>query len=174
MKYLKRFRELSIAMIIMSSIVNAILIPTLIKTKSGLTSVTGTVLSQGHYHKPAGVRRSGVDAATIYVNGYINFAILDDKTRAYSYLSNNNVVGRQATVLYDPKGYNATENMTMHVYSLSIDGNEILTMAEAKHSNLIGFIIIGSFELIFIGVLLYTSSQIKRQRLTNTAIEKQI
>lgn len=158
-----------IAITTLWSVLNLAFIPGLIKTKSSLTTVSGKVIFQNFYHTTG---RHAVDAATLVIEGYNTSFAIQDKDRAYNYLSKNNVTGHQASILYDPKGHNAQENLTFHVYSLSIDGNEIMTMAESKHFTLMFLLISGSLELLAVWFLFfskYTKRTAGEESTTNTA-----
>jgi hypothetical protein len=177
MKDPAQLKKLGIVMMIFLFPLTVFSVFPLIKTKSSLTAATGFILSQGHYHEAGGARKSTIDAETLNINGYPSFAIRDN-VKAYDYLLNNVVVGKQATVLYDENGFNgfgSHPGLTFHVYGLTIDGDEIMTMSEAKHPYLVYFSCFALLELFFTGLFFY-AKKLKNQQLSlpDTNTEKTI
>lgn len=164
----------SLVMILLSSILNIVVVNPLLKTKNELTTVTGIVTAQGQYVKYSS-KGSVSNAINICITGYTtNFSIQEHVSRAYTYLSNNNIVGQTATILYNPSHFLETTNnkdINYNIYGLTIGNAEIMTMAEAKHYNYILFIFTGLFELLFICLFFYANSQAKKQRLSSSATE---
>lgn len=131
--------------------IDGIVITRLFKTKNNLKSVSGFVTTQAKEHFDSG--RDSYNAVVLGIYGEkMQFAVQDNKTRAYNYLINNNV--KQATIYYDQNAYNADDNLTYHIYSVIADDKEILTTDEAKHNDKIGLLIIIPVEIL-IGTLIY-------------------
>lgn len=91
------------------------------------------------------------------------YAIHEKNQRAYNYISLNHVKGKRARLLYDKKGYNSQENLTYHVYSLEINGQQILNINESKQTDKKGLIIVIFTDLFFISMIIYL---MKRRKIT--------
>jgi len=130
---------------------DGIIIGRLSKSKNNLKSVSGFVTTQAKEHFDSG--KDSYNAVVLGLNDEkMQFAIQDNKTRAYNYLINNSV--RQATIYYDQNGYNSNGNLTFQVYSVIADGKEILSIGEAKHLYKIGLLIFIPIQIL-LGFLIY-------------------
>jgi hypothetical protein len=130
-------------------IIHYVIISPLLTTKSDLTMVDGIVNGQQliHVSHPKNV----YDAYIISVStSAMSFAVMDNKYRAFKYLSTHKVDGDHITILYDAQGHNAEDNITYHLYSLTVDGNNIMTMNEAKSFYYWGLLLLAFLDAVFI------------------------
>jgi len=129
-------------------IIHYVIISPLFVTKSDLTTVDGKAYTQQliHVSKPKNVYNAyiiGVGTSPIY------FAIQDNKDRAFKYLSTHNIIGSHITVLYNAQGHNEQDNITYHVYSVTVDRNNIMNMNEAKSFYYWGLLLLAFLDTVF-------------------------
>jgi hypothetical protein len=125
-----------------------VVIAPLLITTADLSKVDGTASSQRliHVSRP----KSSFNAYLIGINGGVPlFGIQDNKDKAFNYLSTHNVGGEHVTVLYDPKGHNEDDNITYHVYSVTVDGYNIMTLNEAKAFYYWGLLVLAFLDGLF-------------------------
>jgi hypothetical protein len=130
-------------------IIHYVIISPLFVTKSDLTTIEGKVYAQQliHVSRPKNV----YDAYIIAVGtSPIYFAIQDNNDRAFKYLSTHNIIGKHINVLYDAQGHNEQSNITYHVFSVTVDRNNIMTMNEAKSFYYWGLLLLAFLDLVFV------------------------
>jgi hypothetical protein len=91
----------------------------------------------------------------------LEFAIHEKNSSAYEYLEYHNVIGKRAKILYDKTGFNANGKRTYHVYSLRVNGLQILDIRESKQSDRFGLFIFGVFDILIIIMFFYVKRKKK-------------
>jgi len=121
----------AIILAVFLSVLHYAIITPLLKTKAGLTAVNGIISAQQLVH--VNETRSSFNAYYLNLeNVDTAFAIQDNKDRAFNYLTTHNTVGLKATILYDRNAYNQAQNITYHVYGVTVNGFPIMTLSESK------------------------------------------
>jgi len=140
----------AIGLVIFLSVVHYVIISALLKNKNSLTKINGIVSSQDPYHRGG---RIPFDAILIDIDhSDMRFGVKDNKEPAFDYLSHHTVVGKHISILYDKDGYNDLDDLTYSVYSVAVDGNEIMTIAQGKsfYKWLLLWAIVADIAVIFV------------------------
>ncbi|WP_158827673.1 hypothetical protein [Mucilaginibacter lacusdianchii] len=129
--------------------------------RSELTKVTGTIDKQYRFYTEG--RSSSVSIVISLSDHRREFAIQDTKERAFKYLSTHDVQGSEATILYDEDGFTGYSDRIFHIYELYIGKQQLMTLDEAKHPNIVGLEILSVFEVVAIGGA-YLAERSKRKK----------
>jgi hypothetical protein len=122
----------------------------LLKSKADLTDINGTIKKCYLTVKDG---KHGYKAIILVLeDSPILFAVDESKQRAFNYLSNHDVIGHPAEILYDPEGYFYPNNMTFYLDGVAVDDNILLTMAEAKFIFKIAGVVVILLDLLMIGL----------------------
>jgi len=140
--------------------INGLIISRLLKNKNTLASVSGIIEKQ---YQISWYGRSPGKAIVIKLDSKdLEFAIQDNKENAFKYLSNHNVLNKNATIYFDQNAPNQSDYRTFHVYIMTVAGQQILSSGDAKSSYKQGLIIINAGALLFI-FLIYISKKVQRR-----------
>lgn len=143
-------------------IINLTLIKRMLIGADNLKAVNGTVINQYSYHRGG---KSPSDFIIISVAGEpMQFGVQDTKERAFKYLSTHRVINKTISILYDQNGHNQQDNVTFHVYGVTIDAAQLLTIKEAKQPDETGLMILDG-GAILIALLIFIGRRIKNKKL---------
>ncbi|OCX50993.1 hypothetical protein BEL04_19940 [Mucilaginibacter sp. PPCGB 2223] len=119
-----------IGLVVFLAVVHYVVISALLKNESSLTKISGIVSGQDSYHRGGRIPFYAIIIAIDHSN--MRFGVKDNKVAAFDYLSHHTVVGKRITILYDKDGDYELDDLTYNVYSVTVDGNEIMTISQGK------------------------------------------
>jgi len=135
------------------------------KRESNLRSVKGNVITQYQTHVQGA--KSSYDAIILGIDsGSMLYGITDRDKIAFNYLKEHKLYWHEINILYDQNAYNEDENLTYHVYELSVDGAKILTMNESTHFYKVAVIIFIPFDILLIWYMFFFKHKNKQTSLS--------
>jgi len=140
----------AIGLVIFLVVIHYMIINPLLKNESNLTRVNGIVSSQEPYHR--GGRNSFYAILISIQHSYMRFGMKESKRQAFDYLSHHTVVGKHISILYDKDGGQELSDLTYNVYSVTIDGSEIMTISQSKffYRCLVPWLILVDIAVVFV------------------------